>query len=115
MNNLRNSVQLIGNLGRDVDLITFDSGMQKASIRLATNDYFKNNQGEKVNKTEWHNLVAWGKKAEHMSKLLRKGNEVVVHGKLTHRSYEDKDGVTRYVSEIVVQEFLKITKEELPF
>ena len=115
MNTLKNNVQLIGNLGKDVELITFDGGMQKASLRLATNDYYKNKDGEKVKQTEWHSLIAWGKKAENMSNILKKGNEVAVQGKLTHRSFEDKDGVTRYVSEIVVQEFLKITKEDLPF
>ena len=115
MNTLKNNVQLIGNLGQDVELITFDSGMHKANMRLATNDYYKNNDGEKVQQTEWHNLIAWGKRAETMSKLLKKGNEIAVQGKLTHRSYQDKDGVTRYTSEVVVQEFLKITKEDLPF
>ena len=115
MNSLKNNVQLIGNLGRDVELITFENGMQKANLRLATNDYYKNNDGEKVQQTEWHNLVAWGKRAELMSKILKKGSEVAIQGKLTHRSYEDKEGAKRSVSEIVVQEFLKITKEDLPF
>ena len=115
MNTLKNNVQLIGNLGGEVELVTLGSGMHKANLRLATNDYYKNKDGEKVQQTEWHTLIAWGKKAENMSKILKKGTEIAVQGKLTHRSFEDKNGVTRYVSEVVVQEFLKITKEDLPF
>jgi len=115
MNTIKNNVHLIGNIGQDVILTQFDSGNQKASLRLATNDFYKNKDGEKVQETQWHNLIAWGKKAEFMSKLLRKGNEIAIQGKLTHRSYEDKEGITRYTSEIVVNEFMKITKEDLPF
>jgi len=115
MNSLRNSVQLIGNLGRDVEFKTFDNGNKLAKLTLATNEYYKNNKGEKVQETQWHNVVAWGKTAEFMDKALNKGNEVCIKGKLVHRSYDDKDGVTRYVSEVVAQEFLKITKEETPF
>ena len=115
MNSLKNNVQLIGNLGKDVDLVTLTNGSKKANLTLATNDYYKNSEGEKVKQTEWHNLIAWGNKAENMSKFLKKGSEVAIQGKLTHRSYDDKDGVKRYVSEIVVQEFLKITKEDIPF
>ena len=78
-------------------------------MSLATNDYYRNKEGEKVEETQWHNLVAWGKKAEVMARILKKGNEVAIQGKLTHRTYEDKDGKTRYFSEVVVHDFLKIT------
>ena len=115
MNTLRNSVQLIGNLGKDIELKAFDNGSKLAKFSLATNEYYKNNKGEKVQETQWHNVVAWGKTAELMEKVLNKGSEVAIRGKLTHRSYDDKEGVTRYVSEIVAQEFVKITKEEVPF
>jgi len=110
MNTLKNSVQLIGNLGKDVELKTFDNGSKLAKLNIATNEYYKNNKGEKVEETQWHNAVAWGNLAENMSKILDKGNEVAIKGKLTHRSYEDKEGITRYVSEILISEFLKITK-----
>ena len=107
-NTLKNSVQLIGNLGKDVVLTTFESGTIKASITIATNDYFTNNKGEKVQQTEWHNLVAWGRTAEIMSQSLSKGSEVAIQGKLSSRSYEDKEGVTRYITEIIVNEFYKL-------
>ncbi len=107
-NTLKNSVQLIGNIGKDVVLTTFESGTIKASITIATNDYFTNNKGEKVQQTEWHNLVAWGKTAELMSQSLSKGNEVAIQGKLSSRSYEDKEGVTRYITEVIVNEFYKM-------
>ena len=77
---------------------------------IATNDYYTNNKGEKIKQTEWHNLVAWGKTAEMMAESLTKGNEIAIQGKLTSRSYEDKDGVTRYITEILVNEFYKLNK-----
>ena len=107
---LKNSVQLIGNMRKDVVLTTFDNGNKKAALVLATNDYYTNNKGEKVKQTEWHNLIAWGKTAELMAESLNKGSEVAIQGKLTNRSYTDKDGITRYVTEIVVNEFFKIAR-----
>lgn len=115
MNTSRNCVQLIGNLGRDVELMNFDSGNTKAAFTLATNEYFKNNKGEKVQETHWHNIVAWGRLAENMKTILDKGSEVLVKGKLVSRSYEDKNGTTRYVTEIVAKEFVSFTKKEMPF
>ena len=109
-NSLKNSVQLIGNLGKDVTLSTFDKGTKKVSLVIATNDYFTNNKGEKIKQTEWHNLVAWGKTAELMSESLTKGNEIAIQGKLSSRSYEDKEGVTRYITEIIVNEFYKLNR-----
>ncbi len=111
-NIIKNSVQLIGNLGKDVALTTFDKGRVKAVITIATNDYYTNNKGEKVQQTEWHNLVAWGKTAEMMAQTLSKGNEVAIQGKLTNRSYEDKDGITRYITEILVNEFYKLSRND---
>lgn len=116
MNSLKNSVQLIGNLGKDPELKTFDSGSKRISATIATNDFYKNKDGELVQDTVWHNIVAWGKTAEQMDKILSKGNEVVVRGKLANRSYDDKEGNKKYITEVIVNEFVKITKkEELPF
>lgn len=115
MYNLRNSVQLIGNLGKEVDYRNFDSGSTKASFPLATNDYYKNNKGEKIQDTQWHNIVAWGKVAELMKSTLDKGSQVVIKGKLVSRSWEDENGTKRYVTEIVANEFLTMEKKELPF
>lgn len=110
-NNLKNSVQLIGNVGKDVALTTFDSGTKKATITLATNDYYTNNKGEKVKQTEWHTLIAWGKTAEFMAESLTTGSEVAVQGKLTNRSYQDSEGKTKYITEVVVNEFYKLNRE----
>jgi single-strand DNA-binding protein len=109
-NTLKNSVQLIGNIGKEITLATFDKGSKKASITIAVNEYYTNNKGEKVKQTEWHNLVAWGKTAEIMAETLTKGNEIAVQGKLSNRSYEDKEGKTKYITEVVVNEFYKLGK-----
>ncbi len=111
-NTLRNSVQLIGNIGKDVEVVTFENGNMKASVSLATNDYYTNAKGEKTKQTEWHNLIAWGKTADLMKRVLSKGSEVAVHGKLTYRSYTDKSGNTKYITEVVVNEFVKLGKSE---
>ena len=118
MNTLKNSVQLIGNLGKDIEIREIANGNKVARIVMATNDYYKNNKGETVKDTQWHNLVAWGKQAERMAEVLSKGNEVAIKGKLVHRTYEDKEGNTRYTSEVKVVEWMKMYKEEkepMPF
>ena len=115
MNTLRNSVQLVDNLGRDVEFKNFDSGSSRASSTLATKDFYKNNKGEKMQDTQWHNVVAWGRVAENMNSLLAKGSEVMIKGKLTSRSYDNKEGEKKYITEIVVNEFMTLQKKELPF
>ena len=102
---LRNKVTLIGRTGKEVEITTFENG-QKASVSLATTDFYKNAQGEKVEDTQWHNLVAFGKIAELLQKYVAKGQEIAIEGKIVNRSYEDKEGVTRYISEIRVEEIL---------
>ncbi len=109
-NTLKNSVQLIGNMGKDIILSSFENGTKKANMVLATNDFYTNNKGEKIKQTEWHSLVAWGKTAELMAQTLTKGNEVAIQGKLSSRSYDGKDGLTKYVTEIIVHDFFKIAK-----
>ena len=111
MSNLRNNVQLIGRLGKSPEVKQLESGRFVANVSIATNDIYKNTKGEKVIETQWHNLVAWGKNAENFQKILNKGDEVAIQGKLTHRSYDDKDGITRYVTEIVVNEFVKLSNK----
>jgi len=118
MNTISNSVNLIGRLGKDVELKTISKGNHYARIVMATNDFYKNNKGETIKETQWHNLVAWGKTAELMSTHLRKGTNVAIQGKLVHRTYEDKDGNQRYVSEVKVNDFIKMStaeKEAVPF
>ena len=108
MNTLRNKVQLIGNLGNNPEIITLESGKKLAKISIATNEIYKNAQGEKVTDTQWHNVIAWNKTAEIIEKYLEKGNEVAIEGKLTSRSYEDKDGTKKYITEIVCNELLML-------
>ncbi|TGV00334.1 single-stranded DNA-binding protein [Flavivirga rizhaonensis] len=108
MNTLRNKVQLIGNLGQDPEIITLESGKKLAKFSLATNENYKNASGEKVTQTDWHNLIAWGKTADIIEEYVTKGKEIAIEGKLTNRSYETKEGEKRYVTEIVVNEFLML-------
>ena len=109
MNSLRNQVQLIGHIGQDLDIKSFDSGMLLAKAPIATNEYYRNNKGEKIQETQWHNIVAWGKTAELMKQMVQKGDELAIKGKLVHRKYEDSTGQLRYISEVVVNEFIKLS------
>ncbi len=106
MNTLRNKVQLIGNLGNNPEVITLDSGKKLAKFSIATNDSYTNAKGEKITDTQWHNIIAWNKTAEMVEKYLVKGKEIAVEGKLTSRSYDDKDGVKKNITEIVCNEIL---------
>ena len=112
MSRLRNKVQLIGNVGKEPTITNLDDGKKLAKISLATNEHYKNAKGDKVQSTEWHNLVAWGKTAEIIENYVDKGKEIAVEGKLTTRSYEDNEGVKRYVTEIVVSEILLLGKSD---
>jgi len=110
MNALRNKVQLIGNLGNDPEIVTLDGGKKLAKFSIATTENYKNAQGEKVEDTQWHNIVAWGKTAEIVENYLTKGKQVAIEGKLTHRSYETKEGEKRYITEIRCNELLMLGK-----
>lgn len=107
MKSLKNSVQLIGRLGNDPEVRSFDSGKQMTSFSLATNETYYNNKGEKVTDTQWHNIVVWGKKVDVVQNYLSKGSEIALEGKLINRSYE-KDGERKYVTEISLNELLMI-------
>jgi single-strand DNA-binding protein len=95
MNSLANRVTLIGNLGKDPETKTTDSGKKITHFTLATNDGYKNTEGERVNETTWHNIVAWNGLADIAGKFLKKGREVAVEGRIVYRTYEDKKGVTK--------------------
>ncbi|NKI25408.1 single-stranded DNA-binding protein [Arenibacter sp. 6A1] len=110
MNALRNRVQLIGNLGNDPEIINLEGGAKLAKFSIATNETYKNAQGEKVTDTQWHNVVVWGRTAEIVENYLIKGKEVAIEGKLTTRSYETKEGEKRYVTEIKCNELLMLGK-----
>lgn len=99
-----NKVILLGNLGRDPEVRHLENGRAVANFSIATSEIYKNKQGEKVTTTEWHNVVLWTPLAEIAEKYLKKGNQVYIEGKLTSRSYEDKEGVTKYITEVVGRE-----------
>jgi single-strand DNA-binding protein len=108
MNNLRNRVQLIGNLGQDPEMKTLESGKKMVKFTVATSESFKNGDGQKVNETTWHNVVAWNGIAEVAGKFLKKGGQVAVEGRIVYRSYEDKAGVTKYITEIVANDLVML-------
>jgi len=110
MNAMKNTVQLIGNVGNDPEIKNFDGGRKLANLTIATNDSYKNDKGEKVEQTEWHKVVAWGKTADLIEKYVTKGIQIGIEGKLTHRSYDDKNGEKRYITEVVVNELLLLGK-----
>ena len=110
MNTLRNKVQLIGNLGNDPEVIALDNGRKLVKFSMATNESSRDGQGELVRSTQWHNVVAWGKTAEIIEKYVIKGQEVAVEGKLNTRSYDDKEGKKRYITEVVCNNLLMLGK-----
>lgn len=110
MNAIRNRVQLIGRVGQDPEIINLESGRKLVKFSLATNENFTNAKGEKVENTDWHNVVAWGKTAEIIEKFVNKGKEIAVDGKISTRSWEDKEGHKRYITEIVCSEMLMLSK-----
>ena len=110
MNAMRNKVQLIGHVGQEPEIKTFDGGKKVVNFTLATNEVYKNEKGEKVEQTEWHRVTAWGKVAEIIEKYVIKGKEIAIEGKLTHRSYDDKDGTKRYITEVVANDILLLGK-----
>jgi single-strand DNA-binding protein len=99
-----NKVILIGNLGKDPEVKHLESGRAVANFSLATSETYKNKQGERVTNTEWHNIVLWSPLAELAEKYLKKGSQVFIEGKITTRNYDDKDSITRYITEVVGRE-----------
>ena len=108
MNALRNKVSLIGRLGAQPEVVKFDSGRTLTRFSLATNEGYKNKDGEWQDVTQWHNVSAWGKTADLMAKLLNKGQEVIIEGRLVNNSYETKEGERRYSTVVEASEFLVI-------
>jgi single-strand DNA-binding protein len=113
MNTLRNSVRLVGNLGMDPEIKSFDNNKKLARLSIATHESYKNDKGEKTTETQWHNVVMWNAQAKLAEDYLKKGDEIVIEGKLSSRSYTDKDGNKRFVTEIVANEFLKLGRSNV--
>jgi len=110
MNALRNKVQLIGRLGQDPEIINFANGDKMAKFSLATDDSYKDKEGKKVERTDWHNIVVKGGLVKVVENYVNKGKEIAVEGKLTTRSWEDKDGNKRYTTEVVCNDLLLLSK-----
>ena len=112
MNALRNTVQLIGNLGNNPEVKEFAAGKKLAKFTMATNENYKNAKGERVTETQWHNLVAWGNTAVYIEKYLKKGMQVAIEGKLMNDNYTDKEGKKRYSTKIQINEVLIVNNNE---
>ncbi len=108
MNNLRNKVQLIGHLGTAPIVKEFGKEKKVANFSLATKEVFYNKEGERVEDTQWHNLVCWNKTAELASQYLDKGSQIAIEGKLTTEAWEDKNGSKRYTTKVVVNELMML-------
>lgn len=108
MNTLKNRVQLIGNLGQDPETKTLENGKKVAKFTIATNDSFKNGEGQKIDETTWHNVVAWNGLADIAGKYLKKGSQVAIEGRISYHNYEDKKGVTKHYTEIVANDLLML-------
>ena len=110
MKALRNKVQLIGRLGQEPEVLTFDDGGKIAKFSMATDDSYKDKQGQKVERTQWHNVIVRGGLVNIVENYVTKGQEIAIEGKLTSRSWDDKDGNKRYVTEVMVNELLLLGK-----
>jgi len=105
---LKNSVKLIGHIADMPEVKRTENGKTMARLRIGTKENFRDSNGEKTSETQWHRLVAWGKTAEIIQQYLKKGSHVAIDGKLVHRSYTDREGLKRYVTEIQVNEMLML-------
>jgi len=107
-----NKVILIGNLGKDPDLRYTPSGQAVATFSLATNDRYKDKDGQMVERAEWHNIVVWGKQAETAKEYLKKGRQIFVEGRIAYRTYDDREGNKRYITEVVAQRLQFLGRRE---
>jgi single-strand DNA-binding protein len=117
--NIRNQVQLIGHLGNAPEVKELSAGKTVAKFSIATKDNYKDAQGNWVNNTDWHQIVAWGALAQKAQKQLEKGTEIVLQGKLSTRTWQDKEGKTQYITEVILNDYsllgTKKEKAETPF
>jgi single-strand DNA-binding protein len=102
----------MGHLGQNPEVRTTPTGKKVASFSLATNENYTDANGEKVTETMWHNLVAWGRQADIAEKYLEKGKEICIEGKISNRSYVDKNGQKKYITEIIVADILMLGSKE---
>ena len=107
---MKNLVQLIGHVGQEPEIKNLEGGKKLANISIATNEVYYRENGDKVEQTQWHRVTAWGKTADIIERFVTKGKEIGIEGKLTHRSYDDKDGNKRYVTEVIINELVLMSK-----
>lgn len=107
-----NKVILVGNLGKDPELKYLEGNIARASFSLATTEAFKDKAGNRIEQTEWHNIVMWRANAENAEKLLKKGTQIYLEGKIHTRQWNDKDGHKKSVTEIVADTFKILQKRE---
>ncbi len=107
-----NKVILVGNVGKDPVIRYFDKGVAKVTFPLATSESYTNQQGETITTTEWHNIVLWRAMAEVAEKTVKKGSQLYIVGKIKTRSYVDKDGNNKYITEILADTFLVLEKKQ---
>ena len=107
---MKNLVQLIGHVGQEPEIKNLEGGKKLANISIATNEVYYRENGDKVEQTQWHRVTAWGKTADIIERFVTKGSHVAIEGKLTHRSYDDKDGNKRYITEVVANELVLLSK-----
>lgn len=106
MSNLRNSVRLVGFLGSDPEVKSLANNKKVARVSIATNDFYKNDKGERIEETQWHNLVMWERNAVLAESFLHKGSEISIEGRLISRVYTDKAGVKKFITEVVVNDLM---------
>lgn len=111
MNTLKNKVQLIGRLGQDPEIVTFNDGNKMAKFSLATDDSYKDKNGNKVERAYWHNIVVKNGLVKVVEEYVTKGKEIAIEGKLTNRVWEDKDGNKRYITEVICNELLMLNSK----
>jgi single-strand DNA-binding protein len=112
MKSLRNKVQLIGHLGMDPEVKNLNNGKKVARFSIATSDFYKDQQGNRVQDTQWHNVVVWGGLVQVVENYLKKGSEIALEGKLVHRSYDNANGEKKYVTEIVANDLVMMKKAQ---
>jgi len=108
-----NKVILIGNLGKDPEIRHLDNGVAVANFSLATTESYTNKQGDRVNQTEWHNIVLWRGLADIAEKYLKKGNSVYIEGKISTRKWEDKEGIARYSTDIIADKMTMLGAKQV--
>ena len=111
MHTIRNRVQLLGRLGSDPETKTLEGAKKLVTFSVATNETYTNAAGEKVEETQWHHIATWGKMAERAEQQAKKGSEVMIEGKIVHRTYTDKEGIKRYATEVHANELLILEKK----